>query len=205
MALSTQFDPIFRQHGDGIPVAFLRALAQRESGMNPRANAGQAAAQGLLQIVGVARDGYNQRHGTAYTRDDTLDPVVNVRIAVDLLKTIIRAYGKHPSKVLHADWASPEFVKLLVAGWNAGYSEGGGVGKVASYLEQRSKPVTHATVVANAGAAGATANLGNANRAAWHRSVADLYMDQPDRPRGIPLAGIAVAILASVLGYRLLT
>lgn len=187
-------------------MAFLRALAARESGLNPRANAGQNKAQGLLQIVSVARDSYNQRHGTAYTRDDTLDPAVNVQIAVDLLQSIIRAYAKHPSTNLRADWSNPEFVKLLVAGWNAGYSEGGGVGKVASYLERQQKNVTHASVVASAAAAGAVANLGDANRAAWHRSVSDLFMAQPDRPSaGGTALKIALSLLVAWGGYKLMT
>ena len=113
MALSTQFDPLFQKYGGTVPVAYLRALAFRESGLNPNANAGKAAAQGLLQIVTVARDGYNQRHGTAYTTTQTLDPAVNVQIAADLLQSIIRAYAKHPDRNLHEDWSNPEFVKLL--------------------------------------------------------------------------------------------
>jgi soluble lytic murein transglycosylase-like protein len=205
VALSTQFDPLFRKYGGPIPVAFLRALAQRESGMNPNANAGKAAAQGLLQIVSVARDSFNQRYGTSYTRDDTLNPEVNVRIATDLLKRIIAAYEKHPSSNLKADWSNPAFVQLVTAGWNAGYSEGGGVGKVASYLEQRRIPVTPASVYANAAAAGAVSTLSDAARAKWHKSVVDLYFAQPDRAIGRPLAGLVVAGLVAWGFYQLLS
>ncbi len=182
MALSTQFDPLFAKFGGGsIPVAYLRALSFRESGQNPNANAGQAKAQGLLQITTVAKDGYNQRHGTTYTTAQTLNPDVNVAIAADLIKAIIAVYAKHPSSNLRADWGNPEFVKLLTQGWNAGYSDGGGVGKVATYLERAGRPVTHDAVVANASAAGAASYVADPQRAAWHRSVADLYFAQPDR------------------------
>lgn len=180
MALSTQFDPLFARYGGNIPVAYLRALSFRESGQNPNANAGKAAAQGLLQITTVARDGFNQRHGTGYSTAQTLDPSVNVQIATDLLQSIIKSYAKHPSPNLHEDWGNPEFVKLLTMGWNAGYSDGGGVGKVAGYLERASRPVTHDQVLANAAAAGAISYVGDPKRAAWHRSVADLFYAQPD-------------------------
>jgi soluble lytic murein transglycosylase-like protein len=205
VALTTQFDPLFVKHRGTIPVAYLRALAQRESGLNPNANAGKAAAQGLLQIVTVVRDSYNQRHGTSYTRDDTLDPELNVKMATDLLKRIIVAYNKHPDPNLHENWSNPEFVKLITAGWNAGYSEGGGLGKVARYLEQRGQPVTHDRVYGNAAAAGAVGYLSDPNRAGWHRSVAQLYFAQPDRPRGPSIAGLALAAFAAWGVYRLMT
>lgn len=205
VALSNRYDSLFRLHGAGIPVAYLRALAQRESGMNPQANAGKNAAQGLLQIVSVARESYNQRHGTRYTRDDTLDPAVNIKIAGDLLRNVLRGYGKHPSPNLKEDWTNPAFVQLVTAGWNAGYSEGGGVGKVATYLEQRGIPVTPAAVYQYAASAGATANLSRSDRAAWHTSVVDLYFAQPDRPRGLSVAGLALAAAAAWGAYRLLS
>lgn len=205
LTISTQYDALFRQHGGSIPVAYLRALAQRESGMNPRANAGKAAAQGLLQITTVAREAYNQRHGTSYTRDQSLDPDVNVRMATALLRNILTAYRKLGQPNLREDWGNPEFVRLLTAGWNAGYSLGGGVGKVVQYLAARGLPVTHAQVVASAPAAGAVSYLGKPDRAAWHRSVADLYFAQPDRPSASSLAGLALTAFCAWGAYRLLT
>lgn len=204
--LPTTYDPLFRRYAGSIPIAFLRALTQRESGFNPRANAGKAAAQGLLQITTVARDAYNRAHGTSYTRDDTLDPAVNIQIATDLLKRIIASYRKHPSANMREDWANPAFVQLLTAGWNAGYSEGGGVGKVASYLEQRGVPVTPQSVYQAASAAGAVAFLSDPARARWHQSVAELYMAQPDRASAAPKAiGVLAVALLAWGGYTLLT
>jgi hypothetical protein len=183
VALTTQFDPIFKKYAGKIPVAYLRALGYRESGLRAdAANAGGPnAARGLLQVVGVLREDYNRRHGTNYVSNDLLDPDLNVKIAADLLNLIVVAYGKHPSKNLQVDWHNPEFVKLLTAGWNAGFSEAAGVGKVARYLEQRSELVTHDNVFANAAAAGGVVYLQRPDRANWHRSVADLYYLQPDR------------------------
>lgn len=183
MALTTQFDPIFKRYAGRLPVAYLRALAYRESGL--RADAanpgGPNAARGVLQVVGVLREDYNRRHGTNYTSDDLLDPDTNVKIAADLLNLIVGYYAKHPSKNLQADWRNPEFVKLLTAGWNAGFSEAAGVGKVARYLELRGEPVTHDSIFANAAAAGGVVYLQRPERAEWQRSVADLYYLQPDR------------------------
>ena len=204
--LPTTYDPLFRRYAGSIPVAYLRALTQRESGFNPRANAGKAAAQGLLQITTVARDAFNRAQGTSYTRDDTLDPEVNIRIATNLLQRIIASYRAHPSANMREDWRNPAFVQLLTAGWNAGYSEGGGVGKVARYLEQRNLPVTPATVYQHAGAAGAVAFLSDPARARWHQSVAELYLAQPDRASAAtPALGLMAMALLAWGGYTLLT
>lgn len=186
MALTTEYDPIFRRYAGRVPVAYMRALAFRESGMRPTAMASTSpnAARGLMQVVGVARQEFNTRNGTAYTADDLLNPAINIRIGAWLLNRIIDGYARHPSRNLQMNWGNPEFIKLLTAGWNAGYSDGGGVGKVASYLEARNIPVTHDSVYANASAAGAAATLSMPERATWHRSVSDLYFAQPDAGSG---------------------
>ena len=172
------YDPVFRAHAGRIPVAFLRALAMRESSLNPNENT--SPAYGLMQLVNTVRLEYNQLRNTHYSQSDLLNPDINVKIASDLLHRIMTAYARHPDPNMQPNFSNPEFVKLLVAGWNSGYSEGGGVGKVARYLEARGLPVTHDNVFANAGAAGATTHLQNAQKKAWQRSVADLYFSQPD-------------------------
>lgn len=181
--LTTAYDPIFKQYGAGIPVPFLRALAYKESGLNPLSanKGGESAAKGLMQVVGVVRKDYNDRHGTNITADDLFDPRVSVTLAADTLNRVISGYKKHPSKNLHVDWNNPEFIRLLVMGWNAGFSEGGGVGKVASYLESHDIPVTHENVFSHAKDVGAVKYLSMPERRKWHREVADLYMAQPDR------------------------
>lgn len=197
MTLSNKFDDVFRRRGHGIPVAFLRALSQRESSMNPAEQSGPA--WGLMQITESARA------GTGYSRTQLLDPEVSVDIAGHLLQNIIRSYARHPSSNMHEDWSNPEFVKLLVMGWNAGYSEGGGVGKVATYLEQHSIPVTHDNVFHHAREAGGISFLSDVGRRQWHRSVADLYFAQPDAKRGsggmLLAAGAAVVIGLVIARY----
>jgi len=197
-AITTRFDPLFAKYAGALPIAFMRALSKRESNMNP--NEQEWPAWGLMQVVPVVREGYNKRFGTSYSHPDLLDPDTNVKIAAELLNRIVTGYAKHSDPNLKTDWSNPEFVKLVVAGWNSGYSEAGGVGKVASYLESRGIPVTHDSVFAHSAAAGATKHLRNPQKQAWQRSVAELYFKQPDsavrggKSRFVLSVGIAVGL-----------
>lgn len=202
MMLARTFDPIFARYGGRIPVAFLRALSYRESGQNPSSASGPA--KGLMQTLPALLEGYNQRHGTQYGTADLLNPEVNVAVATDLLNRIVLAFGKHPSRNLKADWSNPEFLNLLTAGWNSGYSEGGGVGRVATFLESRGIPVTHDNVFQYAAAAGATKHLQNDAKQQWQKSVTALYFTQPDRPRlGRAVLGLLLAAAVIFGVYKL--
>ena len=170
------FDSIFARYGQGIPVSYLRALALRESSMNPRSSTGPA--WGLLQVVEVVREDYNQRTGSRFTRQDLLDPIVNVSIAASALATIVRSYAQNHPRVrnLQPDWNNPRFIELLTFGWNAGWSERGGVGRVSTYLEQRGVlNQTIDTIHQASRAAGASPHLANAAKVAWSKSVAAQY------------------------------
>lgn len=182
-----KFDPIFAEYGHGLPVAYLRALAKRESNLNP--NETQDPAWGLMQVIEVVRQDYNKRHGTSHTRGELLDPATNVTIATDLLARIIDSYQRnHPSVPnLQVDWGNPRFVELLTFGWNAGYSERGGVGRVARYLEQRGVTnLTLDTIHENARAAGASRHLSNAKKVRWTKSVVALYAQERARDAARP-------------------
>lgn len=196
--LSTAFDPLFTKYGGNLPVAFLRALSYKESSQNPNLK------NGLMQVVTVARDDYNRVHGTNYSAAQLQNPDLNVKVAADLLNRIIGYYQKHPDPNLKPNWTNPEFVKLLTAGWNSGYSDGGGVGKVASYLESRKMPVTHDNVFKYAAPAGATAWLQNSQKYNWQKSVADLFFQQPDKKASPPaekhfLIGVTIAVALGLL------
>lgn len=194
MVLSRQFDPLFRKYGNRVPVAFLRALAKRESNMNP--NSGGGSYWGILQVgIGNVLPSYNKRRGTRYSSQDLFNPDINVKIAADLINRITIAFAKHPDPNMKMDWSNPEFVKLVLAGWNSGYSEGGGVGKVAKYLEARKIPVTHDNVFKYARAAKASKYLQREQydkKRRWQAGVAALYFSQPDRPTGGLLVKIAL-------------
>lgn len=158
-----------------------------------------------MQVVEVVRDSWNKRKRDNVSRYDLLDADTNVKIASDLLNRIQVAYAKHPDPNMKPDWANPEFVKLVTAGWNSGYSEAAGVGHVASYLESRGIPVTHDNVFRYAAEAGGTRHLSNPAKQQWQRTVADLYFSQPDRDKGIGSflvkAGIAVGAGLLVARY----
>ncbi len=176
------YDALFAEYGSGIPVPYLRALAWRESGMNPRANSGPA--WGLLQVVEVVRKDYNERHGTSYERRELLDPAVNIAVASDVLARIIYGYGRfHPEAInLQVDWGNPLFVELLTFGWNAGYSERGGVGRAASHLTRRGfDDFTIDDIFGVAKQAGVRPHLSNPRKVTFSKGVTTQYLRERAR------------------------
>jgi len=204
MALPRTYDPIFSRHAGALPVTYLRALSSRESSMNPGDTGGMA--WGLMQVIEDVRTSYNSRFGTNYSRQDLLDPDVNVRIASELINRIASDYEKfHPGVPnMQTNFGNPEFVKLLTAGWNSGYSEVAGVGKVASWLQSQGIPVTHDNVIDYAAQAGGTRYLyenaeGTRN---WQRSVADLFFAEGGDERSMVTSLIKI-VAVSVAAYAL--
>jgi hypothetical protein len=178
-ALPRRFDWIFEQHRGDIPIEYLRALAMSESGMQAGSQSGPA--RGLLQIIEVVRRDYNRAEGTAHQRADLLDPAVNVAVGTWLLRRIIDSYERrHPDTPnFRADWHNPRFVELVTFGWNAGWSEAGGVGRVARYLENSGQTdITIDLIHLYARAAGASRHLSRADKVAWSKKVAALYQTE---------------------------
>jgi hypothetical protein len=180
--LTRLFDPLFAAYGGSIPVPYLRALAYGESGLNA------SDAKGLINVVGVAIDDYNRRHGTKYRPEDMRTPDINVRIATDILQTIITSYRKnHPDVAnLQEDWNNRAFVELVTLGWNAGYSEASGVGKVVNHLKKRGqKTITVDDIHKLAPSAGASRWLWEppiaAAKLAWSKGVARRYFAEKER------------------------
>ncbi len=174
--LSREFDPFFERYRGSIPIEYLRALAKRESGMRPGERSGPA--WGLMQIVEVVRSDFNEAHGTKYTRRDLLDPAVSVAMCCWVLRFIIESYGRNHPNVpnLRADWGNPRFVELLTFGWNAGFSEKAGVGKVVGYLEGLgARDIDLDQVHDHARLAGASRHLSNDRKVRWCKSVVELY------------------------------
>ena len=169
------YDDVFAIRGRGLPVPYLRALALHESDLRPRLADGPA--WGLLQVIEVVREDFNRRERANYTRQDLLDPAVNVTIAASAIALIARSYAtNHPSsKNMVTDWRNPQFVALVTFGWNAGWSERAGVGRVVSYLEQRGVDVTINSVFDAAKAAGASPHLSNPVKLAWCKQVTRQY------------------------------
>jgi soluble lytic murein transglycosylase-like protein len=180
-----RFDTLYSRYRGTIPLEYVRALVERESNGQPSVRTGSAI--GLLQIVPVVLADYNKRHGTAYGSEHLTDPATNVAIGCELLRTIVTSYQKnHPRiRTLQPNWDSPEYVGLVTLGWNAGYSEAGGVGRVARYLEGLGAvDITIDQVSVHAKPAGATKHLANAAKVSWCKSVVALYQ----RERALRLA-----------------
>jgi hypothetical protein len=183
-----RFDTVFERYRGELPIEYVRALVERESDGLPNARAGSAI--GLMQIVPVVLADYNKRHGTAYRSEHLVDPATNVAIGCDLLRLIVDSYRKHHPRIatLQTDWNNLRFVELLTFGWNAGYSEAGGLGRVARYLEGLGYvDITIDQVSAHAQRAGASKHLSNPAKVAWCKGVAALYQ----RERALARAAFA--------------
>jgi len=169
------FDRIFMEEGRDLPLPFLRALAFRESRNNAKQASGPA--WGLLQVGIDARAGnvlksYNERFDTNYSRRDMLDPRLNVRVASELLARIVRMFK---AEGMEPNWENGNWVGLLAAAWNAGYSRKGGMVRVIRYLKRKKIPVTLSAAYENAKHSGAgkgfIKRMAQPKRQRWHRSV----------------------------------
>ena len=76
------------------------------------------------------------------------------------------------------DRITPDFAY----GWNAGYSEPGGLGRVARVLESHGiTDITADLIRGNADYAGATKHLTEPARLAWSKAVARRYFQERER------------------------
>jgi hypothetical protein len=184
--ITRKYDALFAKHGRGLPLPYLRALAARESGMRAK------DPKGLINVIPVVREDYNERHGRTYQPEDLQDPAISITIAADVLRRTVDGYAqKHPNVPnLQEDWSNRHFVELLTFGWNAGMSERAGVGRVARYLEDRGQTaVTLADITKHAHDAGASHWLwAHPKKVTWTRGVADLYFAEKDRDDGTPVS-----------------
>ena len=167
------FDALFEKHRGPIPLSYLRALAWNESRMNPRNQT--KTARGLLQVVDSVRRDFNKGRNQSVRPEQLFDPEVNVVIATDLLRTIVRVLQ---AEGLEADWTSPEWAKLVTASWNSGWSRKAGVPKVLRHLKAKNLPLSHDNVFQHSADAGATRHLRNPKKKSWQRKVVrDLFED----------------------------
>lgn len=178
--LSHAYDSLFSTFGGFLPVAFLRAVSYNESSLNPNAVTPSSNATGLFQVVKTVLKDYNMLHGTAYTLEDTKNPTLNTKIGTELISRIVKGYQKnHPS--LAMNWMDPRYVALVVQGFNAGYSEAGGVGFVVGKMEKAGIPpekITVDTVAQTAKMIKASKFLYAPERVRYAKAVANTYFDE---------------------------
>ena len=147
-------------------VAFMRALAKHESDLNPSQS--KDPAWGLMQVGidnkasvpgpdllkadgteasgnsgGVLKSYNNKGKGGPYTVEEMLEPDKNVRVASELIQRIVRVMR---NQGMSPNWTSEEFIGILVAGWNSGYSKKAGTGYMIEWLISEHQDVTLANV-----------------------------------------------------------
>ena len=199
MPISKQYDDLFARHAGQLPVAYLRALAWYESGLNPRAVHPKGSATGLFQVTKIALDDFNKRNGTRHTLANLGDPELSTKVATSHINHILALYGAVRS--LKPDWQNRRFVELLTLGWNGGHNA---VLKLVRTLEGQGIPADRITADTVSQLAGKLKipYLSDPQRAAWARRVAAAYLPgtrAPAAPVGPPAVASAAPSKGSLL------
>ena len=201
--ISAAWDPVIQRFAGNVPVAFIRALVHGESGGDSQKENRVSHAAGLLQITEIVRKDWNASHPDApVSRSALIDPEINVRIGAALLNRIVQTYRRHPT--LKADWSSRRYPELVALGWNAGYSDRGGVGLAATELEAAGARPDDVTVDSVARVAGglpqASRFVSLPERVAYAKAVADLYLGSKGAPVVAARSGATGPVVIAVLG-----
>ncbi|HVV51405.1 MAG TPA: transglycosylase SLT domain-containing protein [Polyangia bacterium] len=201
--ISAVWDPVIEKYAGRVPVAFIRALVHGESGGNSQKENPTSHAAGLLQITEIVRQDWNSAHADApVTRDQLFDPEINVRLGAALLNRIVQVYGRHPT--MRPDWKARRYAELVALGWNAGYSDHGGVGLAVTELEAAGgKPddVTVDTVAKVAASLPAASRfVSKPDRVAYAKAVADLYLGSRRAPVVTGRPGAVGPVVVAALG-----
>ncbi|HLK89322.1 MAG TPA: transglycosylase SLT domain-containing protein [Polyangia bacterium] len=201
--ISAVWDPVIERYAGRVPLAFIRALVHGESGGDSQKENPASHAAGLLQITEIVRQDWNAAHPDAPVwRDQLFDPEINIRIGAALLNRIVQVYGHHHT--LRPDWQSRRYAELVALGWNAGYSDRGGVGLVVTELESagaRAEDVTVDSVArVAAGLPDASRFVSRPDRVAYAKAVADLYLGSRRAPVVAARGGAAGPVVIAALG-----
>jgi hypothetical protein len=201
--VSATWDPLVARYAGAVPVAFIRALIHGESRGDPTKENPVSHAAGLLQITEIVRRDWNAAHPKAPVSQPALfDPEVNVRLGAALLNRIVQVYGRH--RTLKPDWTSRRYAELVALGWNAGYSDRGGVGLAVSQLEAAGVPtegVMVDTVARTAASLGkASRFVSSPDRVKYAKAIADLYLGSARSPVVASAGAIAGPVVIAALG-----
>lgn len=153
-----------------IPSVYMEALSKGESNWTSDAVTGSYV--GLLQVGPEVLEGFNKANKTDIPLSARFDPDINANLAAWQLRTIADMYTKSGIPELVEDFNSMEWIAMLTAGWNSGYSKKAGVLKVAKYIHENRHRVSHASLYQFAKLAGGTRHLQNATKRRWQRGVA---------------------------------
>jgi hypothetical protein len=206
MPISKQYDDLFARHAGQLPVAYLRALAWYESGLNPRAVHPRGSATGLFQVTKIALDDFNKLKGTRHSLSELGDPELSTKVATSHINNILALYSSVRS--LKPDWQSRRFVELLTLGWNGGHNA---VLRVVRTLEGQGIRPDRITVDTVSQLAGTLKipYLSDPQRAAWAKRVTAAYLSATGvpavRPGPVSLVPVApskgsLLVAATVVG-----
>lgn len=170
--------------GSGIPVDLVLAIIQGESAGDERRV--YKAARGLMQITPVVWKDQVDRFGAPITTDAQLfDPQTNLQLGRKTLQHVVTVLRRY----VQPNWDDRVWVESVIAGWNAGYSDKQGLGRVYQYLRQRGRPLNVDEAAKVAVDAGAKRYLSEPRRRRFWRIVAGHYftgrgqeMPAPDPP-----------------------
>lgn len=201
--ISAAWDPVIERFAGHVPVAFIRALVHGESGGDSQKENPVSHAAGLLQITDIVRKDWNAAHPDApVSRTDLFDPETNVRIGAALLNRIVQTYRRH--RTLAPDWSSRRYAELVALGWNAGYSDRGGVGLAVGELEAAGAQPDDVTVdsVARvaAGLPKSSRFVALPARVAYAKAVADLYLGSRRAPVVASRSSVVGPVVVAALG-----
>lgn len=153
-----------------LPAVYLEALSKGESNWKSDARTGSFV--GLLQVGPMVLDGYNKANKTSIRPQDLLNARINAEVAAWQIRVIANMYNESKIPALQEDWTSLEWVAMLTAGWNSGYSKKAGTLKVARWMHEHGETPTHEKLFSRSGIAGGTKHLRNATKRRWQRGVA---------------------------------
>ena len=151
MAITQRYDALFlkalHEWKGEIPLPFLRAVAYRESLMNPKAASKTSSARGLMQITAPLLRRFKKATKIKYSPSDMLKAWPNIRVGVWHMVEIVNSFKKNHPDSLSPIWCSLNYVGLLAQAYTAGFNETRGVGYVVGHMEKSGVKQTSITPV----------------------------------------------------------
>jgi hypothetical protein len=178
MALASLYDSVFEKYRNNIPLNFLKALATKASGLNTNKSTNYGA--GLFMISNAVLDAFNSKMKTTYKATDLVDPSVNTQMAVYVINNIVGYYAANYPKTMIENWNNPEYVALVVHGYNNGYKEPKGVGAAIKAVENAAPGKMSLDTVAQAAKTlSLSPEMYSAGGLAFAKNVASLTVASP--------------------------
>lgn len=186
MRLASLYDSVFEKYRNNIPLNFLKALATKASGLNTNKSTNYGA--GLFMISTAVLDAFNAKMKTSYKATDLADPGVNTQMAVYVINNIVSYYAANYPKTMIENWNSPDYVALVVHGYNNGYKEPKGVGVAIKAVEKTAPDKMSVDTVAQAAKTlGLAPSMYEAGGLAFAKNVASLTVTAKPVTSAAPL------------------